>query len=104
MKGKQCKLVMDFIENIVVVDIIIEGKKPTNEVNEELLWYDFYYVFIHVSLNGAALLPKFKDSEVVHVRQVIGRLVAWPKDLVFFEDEKVNTTTNCFMLKLSIIY
>ena len=62
---------MDSIENIVTVGTLIEGKEPIDEVNGEPLEDNCYYVSMHVTLNGVAILPKFKDDEVVHMAKLL---------------------------------
>ena len=92
---------MGTIENVVAFGTLIESKITTNIVNGESLGDQWCCVSIDVLINGVALLSRKVNNKEMQVKQVIGKHVAWSKDLVVILEKK-NTIITTFLLDITL--
>ncbi|PRQ18019.1 putative transposase, Ptta/En/Spm, plant, transposase, Tnp1/En/Spm [Rosa chinensis] len=89
--GKQCKLALGSIDNVVAVATIVEVNKECKSqlIHGVPLGEGNMRVSILLSVVDSALLPFPIKDEILTVRDAIGTYVAWPKDLIIFPTDKM---------------
>lgn len=83
LKGKPCKLAVDFVDNIVARVTMLEVDSTNPTIHGVPLGKGNMRVVIDIVINAEALLPfPIKDDDISTVGQAVGYVMAWPKQLV----------------------
>ncbi|KAL6129739.1 hypothetical protein ACLB2K_073088 [Fragaria x ananassa] len=98
-KGQlDCKLAVDTMENIVAFGRIVDGDLDPNKqtIHGVPLGAENVRVSIVVPIIGHHLLPYPIKDEIMTVKDALGFIVAWPRNLVIEAAIDMEVVLNCF--------
>ncbi|XP_028089195.1 uncharacterized protein LOC114289635 [Camellia sinensis] len=95
VEGKPCKLAVGSIENIVAHGMMYERIEPNEAICTVPLGESNVRVLIQVAIQKDAPLPIAIPDEMLIIGQAVGFFVAWPKNLVFVDDEGALINVEC---------
>ncbi|PQQ17856.1 hypothetical protein Pyn_24435 [Prunus yedoensis var. nudiflora] len=87
MKGKECKMAFGEKANLVASGTIVEINVPNQMVHNVPLGKGNIRVAVNYALQGDSPLPIPVKGVLETVEDAIGSQVAWPQDLIVFDDK-----------------